>query len=146
MCHYIVASMIMSFTHLPHVYHYLLTSNLPEHNIPLNLMHTVTTSVQSVTAEAGFEDAVLTCHFLMGARADGCLVEWSEVNSTESSNGTLLISRPAGFLVANGTITGLQENAAYTVRAFGTRAGANLNEFVPIVLPSDLVTLERPTG
>ena len=73
-------------------------------------------------------------------------MEWNEVNSTESLNGTLLISRPADSLVANGTITGLRENTTYTVRAFGTRAGANLNEFVPIVLPSDLVTLERPTG
>jgi len=109
-------------------------------------MHADTTGVQSITAEPGFEDAVVTCHFLMGARADGCLVEWSEVNSTESLNGTLLISRPADSLVANGTITGLLENTTYTVRAFGTRAGANLNEFVPIVLPSDLVTLERPTG
>ena len=109
-------------------------------------IHADTTGVQSITAEAGFEDAVVTCHFLMGARADGCLVEWSEVNSTESLNGTLLISRTNGSLVANGTITGLQENTTYTVRAFGTRAGANLNMFVPIVLPSDLVTLERPTG
>ena len=73
-------------------------------------------------------------------------MEWNEVNSTESLNGTLLISRPADSLVANGTITGLLENTTYIVRAFGTRAKANLNEFVPIVLPSDLVTLERPTG
>lgn len=102
--------------------------------------------MQSITAEAGFEDAVVTCHFLLGARADGCLVEWSEVNSTDSSNWTLLIPRANDSLVANGTITGLQENTTYTVRAFSTRAGANLNEFVPIVLPSDLVTLERPTG
>ena len=109
-------------------------------------IHEDTTGVQSITAEAGFEDAVVTCHFLMGARADGCLVEWSEVNSTESLNGTLLISKTNDSLVANGTITGLQENTTYTVRAFGTGAGANLNEFVPIVLPSDLVTLERPTG
>ena len=116
------------------------------YHLSLNLIHTVTTGVQSITAEAGFEDAVVTCHFLVGARADGCLVEWSEVNSTESSNGALLISRANDSLVANGTITGLQENTTYTVRAFSTRAGANLNEFVPIVLPSDLVTLERPTG
>ena len=73
-------------------------------------------------------------------------MEWNEVNGIESLNGTLLISRPADSLVANGTLTGLRENTTYTVRAFGTRAGANLNEFVPIVLPSDLVTLERPTG
>ena len=122
------------------------TYNIVEVKLFFLFYLTVTTGVQSITAEAGFEDAVVTCHFLMGARADGCLVEWSEVNSTESSNGTLLISRPAGSLIANGTITGLQENTTYAVQAFSTRAGANLNEFVPIVLPSDLVTLERPTG
>jgi len=48
--------------------------------------------------------------------------------------------------VATGMITDLQENSAYTVQAFGTRAGVNLHADLPLVLPSNLVTLERPTG
>ena len=37
-------------------------------------------------------------------------------------------------------------DSAYTVQAFGTRAGANLHANLPIVLPSNLVTTERPEG
>ena len=106
----------------------------------------MTTSVQSITAEAGFEDAMVTCHFLMGARADGCLVQWSVVNSTLDSGGSLQISRDGNSSVATGMITDLLENSTYTVQAFGTRAGANLHASLPIVLPSNLVTTERPEG
>jgi len=106
----------------------------------------VTTSVQSITAEAGFEDAMVTCHFLMGTTADGCLVQWSVVNSTVESSGSLQIFRDANSSVATGIITDLQENSTYTVQAFGTRAGANLHASLPIVLPSNIVTTERPEG
>jgi len=106
----------------------------------------VTTGLQRITAEVGFENSMVTCHFLIGARADGCLVYWSVVNSTLGSGRLLQISRAANSSVATGMITDLQENSAYTVQAFGTRAGVNLHADLPIVLQSNLVTLERPTG
>ena len=107
----------------------------------------MTTGLQRITAEVGSEgeSATVTCHFLMGARADGCLVQLSAVNSTLSSDRLLQISRAANSLVATGTFAGLQENSTYTVQAFGTRAGVNLHADLPIVLPSNL-TLERSTG
>ena len=88
----------------------------------------VTTGVQYITAEAGFENATVTCHFLVGTIADGCLVRWSNL-SDNLQFSSILVPKRNDSSTAQGVVRMLSENTSYVVEAFSTRRGTVLHEF-----------------
>ena len=88
----------------------------------------MTTGVQYITAEAGFENATVTCHFLVGTIADGCLVRWGNLLDNLQFSSTLVPKRNDSS-TAQGVMRMLSENTSYVVEAFSTRRGTVLHEF-----------------
>ena len=107
----------------------------------------MTTGVQNITAEVDVGFTAMTCHFLEGARADGCLVQWRPLDTEAEGpqNGTLLISRSNGSSMATGVVSSLVRNTSYVVEAFSTRGGTPLHEF-GIPLQELLTTVGGPPG
>ena len=90
----------------------------------------MTTGVQYITAEAGIENATVTCHFLAGTTADGCLVRWRLNNLTDNVQfSSILVSRRNDSSSAQGVVRMLSGNTSYVVEAFSTRRGTVLHEF-----------------
>ena len=91
----------------------------------------MTTGVQYITAEAGIENATVTCHFLAGTTADGCLVRWRLLNNLTDNVqfSSILVSRRNDSSSAQGVVRMLSGNTSYVVEAFSTRRGTVLHEF-----------------
>lgn len=107
---------------------------------------TVTTGVQNITA-GGLGNATVTCHFLEGAEADGCLVQWRPLDTEVEGlqNGTLPIPRSNGSTMAGGVVTSLFGNTSYVIQAFSTRGGITLHDF-GIPLQGLLTTVGGPAS
>lgn len=93
-----------------------------------NPLLAVTTGVQYITVEAGFENATVTCHFLVGTIADGCLVRWSNLSDNLQFR-SILVPKRNDSSTAQGVVRMLSENTSYVVEAFSTRRGTVLHEF-----------------
>lgn len=89
----------------------------------------------------GLREADITCEFLPGSRADGCLLEWGLINTTNTTS--MMVARPEGETSVSAQLQGLTPGLAYQFCGFGLEDNRKLHQF-PIKSQAGAITL--PTG
>jgi hypothetical protein len=94
----------------------------------------VTTGLQSIAANA--TNSMVSCRFLPGSRADGCMVEWRPMNLIGEEAGYIIVSRVGDE--ASIKLRSLIPDTVYQVRGYGLLERKKLHAF-PITLPGNFI-------